>query len=60
MAVRWTCVELDCDWGVTAPDAETIVPLAQAHIAEAHSSFELDDMIEAVLVEVPDDVPSEQ
>lgn len=55
MAVRWSCVEAGCDWAVTAPDAETIVPLVQAHIEEVHSSFELEDMIEAVLEEVPDD-----
>ncbi|MGL6278225.1 MAG: DUF1059 domain-containing protein [Gaiella sp.] len=55
MAVRWSCVEAGCDWAVTAPDAETIVPLVQAHIADAHGSFELEDMIEAVLEEVSDD-----
>ena len=36
MAVRWSCVEVDCDWAVTAADAETIIPLAQQHIAEAN------------------------
>ena len=36
MAVRWSCVEVDCDWAVTAPDVETIVPLVQQHITEAH------------------------
>ena len=45
---------MDCDWAVTAADAETIIPLAQQHIAEAHDSFELEDMIEAVLEEAPD------
>ena len=54
MAKRWSCVEAGCDWTVTAADVDTIVALAQAHIAEAHSSFELDDMIEAVLVDVDD------
>jgi predicted small metal-binding protein len=54
MAVRWSCVEVGCDWAVTAADAETIVPLVQAHISEAHDSFELEDMIEAVLEEAPD------
>jgi predicted small metal-binding protein len=55
MAVRWSCVEVDCDWAVAAPDAETIVPLVQQHIADAHDSFELEDMIEAVLEEAPDE-----
>ncbi len=56
MAVRWSCVEAGCDWVVTAADADSIVPLAQAHIAGVHSSFELEDMIEAVLEDVPDEV----
>lgn len=54
MGVRWSCVEAGCDWAVTAPDVDTIVLLVQVHMAEAHSSFELDDMIEAVLEEVAD------
>jgi len=37
-----------------AADADAIVPLVQAHIGEIHSSFELEDMIEAVLEDVPD------
>jgi len=55
VAVRWSCVEAGCDWSVTAAGADTIVPLVQAHIAESHSSFELEDMIEAVLEDVPDE-----
>jgi predicted small metal-binding protein len=54
MAKRWSCVEAGCDFVVTAPDEETIVPLAQEHIADVHSSFELEEMIEAVLEDVPD------
>ena len=54
MAVRWSCVEAGCDWSVEAAEADAIVPLVQTHIAEVHSSFELEDMIEAVLEEVPD------
>jgi len=54
MARRWTCVEAGCDWAVTAPEPD-IVALAQEHIADAHGSFELEDMIEAVLEDAPDD-----
>jgi len=54
MAKRWSCVEAGCDFVVTAPDEETIVSLAQEHIADVHSSFELEEMIEAVLEDVPD------
>lgn len=54
MAVCWSCVEAGCDWAVTAADADAIVPLVQAHIGEIHSSFELEDMIEAALEDVSD------
>jgi predicted small metal-binding protein len=52
VAKRWSCVEPDCDWAVTAPDTDTIITLAQAHIEDVHDSFELEDMIEAVLEDV--------
>jgi predicted small metal-binding protein len=54
MAKRWSCVEAGCDWAVTAPDVDQIVVLVQAHIADVHSSFELEEMIEAVLEDVAD------
>ncbi|MEO9177117.1 MAG: hypothetical protein ABI317_16505 [Gaiellales bacterium] len=54
MAKHWSCVEAGCDWDVVAADTDTIVVLAQRHIEEAHSSFELEEMIEAVLEDVPD------
>ena len=54
MAKRWTCVEYDCDVEIIGPDIETVVEGAQRHIEEAHASFELEEMIEAVLEDVPD------
>ena len=54
MAVRWSCVEVDCDWAVTAPDAETIVPLVQQHITEAHDSFELEEVVLDAASDAPD------
>jgi predicted small metal-binding protein len=54
MAKRWSCVEAGCDWDVVAPDTEAIIVLAQQHIQEVHSSFELEEMIEAVLEDVAD------
>jgi predicted small metal-binding protein len=53
MAKRWTCVEQGCEWSVVAPDAETAVRQVQEHIATAHGSFELEEMIEDVLEDVP-------
>jgi predicted small metal-binding protein len=54
-AKRWSCVEAGCGFVLTAPDEATAIALAQAHIAETHSSFELEEMIEAVLEDVPED-----
>jgi hypothetical protein len=50
---RWTCVEAGCDYALVAPDAASAVAAAQLHIADAHRSFELEEMIEDVLEEVP-------
>lgn len=55
MARRWSCVEAGCVFVVTAPDDETAIALVQEHIAEVHASFELEEMIEAVLEDVPDE-----
>ena len=54
MRRQWTCVEAGCDETIIAPDTDTIIELVQAHIADVHNSFELEDMIAAVLVDVPD------
>ncbi len=54
MAKRWTCVEAGCDEEIIAPDVEAAIELVQRHIGEVHSSFELEEMIEDVLVDVPD------
>jgi predicted small metal-binding protein len=53
LAKRWTCVEAGCDYELVAPDVESAVKGAQEHIVEAHSSFELEEMIEDVLEDVP-------
>jgi predicted small metal-binding protein len=55
VAKRWTCVEAGCDYDLVAPDVASAVESAQQHIAEAHSSFELEEMIEDVLEDVPPD-----
>jgi hypothetical protein len=44
-------VEAGCDYELVAPDVRSAVEGAQQHIAEAHSSFELEEMIEDVLEE---------
>jgi predicted small metal-binding protein len=54
VAKRWSCVELDCEFVLVAPDVPSAVEGAQRHIAEAHGSFELEEMIEDVLEDAPD------
>jgi predicted small metal-binding protein len=55
MAKRWSCVEPGCEWSVVAADVAEAVRAAQEHIQTAHGSFELEEMIEDVLEEVPGD-----
>ena len=52
-AKRWTCVEAGCSYELVAADVPSAIEGAQQHIAEAHGSFELEEMIEDVLEDVP-------
>jgi predicted small metal-binding protein len=54
MAKRWRCVEAGCSWTVVTADTDSAVRAAQEHIATAHGSFELEEMIEDVLEDVDD------
>jgi predicted small metal-binding protein len=51
---RWTCVEAGCSFELIARDVPSAVEGAQRHIAEEHGSFELEEMIEDVLEDVPE------
>jgi hypothetical protein len=51
---RWTCVEAGCSYELTAADVPSAIEAAQRHIAEVHGSFELEEMIEDVLEDVPE------
>jgi hypothetical protein len=53
-AKRWTCVEAGCSYELIAADVPSAIQGAQQHIAEAHGSFELEEMIEDVLEDVPE------
>lgn len=55
MALQWTCNEHDCDYTATAADMEDLVAKANAHMSEQHDSYELEEMIEDVAVEVSDE-----
>jgi hypothetical protein len=52
-AKRWTCVEAGCSYALTAADIPSAIQAAQQHIADVHGSFELEEMIEDVLEDVP-------
>jgi len=52
-AKRWTCVEAGCSYELVAADVPSAIQGAQQHIAEVHGSFELEEMIEDVLEDVP-------
>ena len=55
-AKLWTCVEVGCSYELVAADVPSAVQGAQQHIAEAHGSFELEEMIEDVLEDMPESV----
>jgi uncharacterized protein DUF1059 len=41
----WRCLEAGCDAVITAEDDEQLVAAVNLHVAEAHDSFELEDVI---------------
>lgn len=42
---EYECLEAGCAWTGTAGDEEALVALVQQHVAEAHDSFELEEVI---------------
>jgi predicted small metal-binding protein len=55
VAKRWQCLDVGCGAVVTAESDEELVEAANAHMREAHGSYELEEMILAVAEEAPDD-----
>ena len=51
---RWECMEAGCSAVVTAADEDELVERVNAHVSEAHDSYELEDVILADAVEVDD------
>ena len=45
---RWECLEVGCGQVVTAEDDGALVEAANAHVREAHGSYELEEVILAV------------
>jgi len=54
MARRWQCLEVGCGEVVTAGSDDELVEAANAHVHEAHGSYELEEMILAVAEDVPE------
>jgi predicted small metal-binding protein len=52
---RYECLEAGCGHAVEADGDEELVAAVQAHVAEAHSSFELEEFILAGATDVPAD-----
>jgi predicted small metal-binding protein len=45
MARAWRCLEAGCDVVVVADDDQQLVAAVNRHVAEAHDSFELEEVI---------------
>lgn len=52
--LRWKCLEAGCEAAVAAGDEDALVEAVNAHVREAHGSYELEDVILANAQEVPD------
>ena len=42
---RWRCLEVGCGAAITASTDEELVEAANAHVREAHDSYELEEVI---------------
>jgi predicted small metal-binding protein len=55
VAKRWKCLDVGCGTVVSAGSDDELVEAANAHMREAHGSYELEEMILAVAEDAPDD-----
>jgi predicted small metal-binding protein len=54
MARQWQCLEIGCGEMISADSDEELVEAANAHVREAHGSYELEEMILAVAQDAPE------
>jgi predicted small metal-binding protein len=54
MARQWQCLEVGCGEVIAAESDEELVEAANAHVHEAHESYELEEMILAVAQDAPE------
>ena len=52
--LRWECLEAGCEAVVTAAGEDELIEKVNAHVGEAHGSYELEDVILAGAEEVDD------
>lgn len=45
MELTYRCLEPDCGWVTTHTSEEALLEATKAHMAEAHDTFELDEII---------------
>jgi len=45
MTIRWRCLEPGCTTAVEAASEDELVDAANAHMREAHDSYELEEVI---------------
>lgn len=57
---RFDCLEAGCTFSALAASDDELVSAVQAHVAEAHGSFELEEFILAGAVSVPTNGNDEQ
>ena len=55
MARKWSCNEHACDTEIRVDSMEELIEQVNAHMADTHDSYELEEMIEDASVEVADD-----
>ena len=53
MSKQWACNEHECGVVVTAADLDELVTKVNEHFAEAHDSYELEEMIEDAAIKSP-------
>lgn len=54
MARRWRCLEVGCETVVEAGSDDELVEAANAHVREAHDSYELEEVILAGAEDAPE------
>ncbi|HEY7003747.1 MAG TPA: DUF1059 domain-containing protein [Gaiellaceae bacterium] len=55
MTRQWQCLEVGCGELVSAASDAELVEAVNAHVREAHGSYELEEMILAVAEDAPEE-----